>query len=102
MQTCFGTVRWLLCKIARSRILSQPNCVIEDGVLNREPVITGEALHRAVFEDMDIVFKTRIKNVMWCEVADDSVVVIKFRPVKAGNSVEDKIEMTLNLFEGLL
>jgi hypothetical protein len=28
------------------------------------------------------------------EVADDSVVVMKFRPVKPGNSVEDKTGMT--------
>ena len=27
---------------------------------------------------------------MRCEVADDSVVVMKSRPVKAGNSLEDK------------
>ena len=32
-----------------------------------------------------------------CEVADESVVVMKFRPVKAGNSVEDKTGMTLYL-----
>ena len=32
----------------------------------------------------------------WCEVADEPVVVIKFRPVKAGNSVEDKTEMTID------
>ena len=38
MQTCFGIVRRLLCKIARSQILIQPNYVLEDGVLNREPV----------------------------------------------------------------
>ena len=31
---------------------------------------------------------------MRCEVADDSVVVMKSRPVKAGNSVEDKTETT--------
>ena len=31
---------------------------------------------------------------MRCEVADDSVVVMKFRPVKAGNSVEDKTGTT--------
>ena len=28
-----------------------------------------------------------------CEVADEPVVVMKFRPVKAGNSVEGKTEM---------
>jgi len=30
---------------------------------------------------------------MWCEVADDPVVVSKSRPVKAGNSLEDKTAM---------
>ena len=30
----------------------------------------------------------------WCEVADDPVVVIKFRPMKASNGVEDKTGMT--------
>jgi hypothetical protein len=34
---------------------------------------------------------------MHCGMADDSVVVIKFRPVKAGNSVEEKTGMTLYL-----
>jgi len=29
-----------------------------------------------------------------CEVADESVVVMKSQPMKAGNSVEDKTEMT--------
>jgi len=31
---------------------------------------------------------------MRCEVADDSVVVIKSRPMKAGNSLEDKTGAT--------
>ncbi len=31
---------------------------------------------------------------MHCGMADESVVVIKFRPVKAGNSLEDKTGMT--------
>ena len=39
--------------------------------------------------------KERSKDVlMQWEVADDSVVVLKFRPVKPGNSVEDKTGMT--------
>ncbi len=29
-----------------------------------------------------------------CEVADDPVVVLKLRPMKAGNSLEDKTEVT--------
>lgn len=37
----------------------------------------------------------------WCEVADEPVVVMKSRPVKAGNSVEDKTEMTIGLFNGV-
>ena len=45
---------------------------------------------------VDMVIKGRPKNTVWCEVADDSVVVMKFRPVKAGNGVEDKIETTLS------
>jgi len=32
---------------------------------------------------------------MVCEVADEPVVVKKFRPVKAGNRVEDKTGMTV-------
>ena len=31
---------------------------------------------------------------MRCEVADEPVVVMKSRPVKPGNGVEDKTEMT--------
>lgn len=31
---------------------------------------------------------------MRCKVADEPVVVMKFRPVKPGNGVEDKIETT--------
>ena len=34
------------------------------------------------------------ENTMRCEVADEPVVVKKSRPVKPGNSVEDKTEMT--------
>ena len=34
---------------------------------------------------------------MRCEVADESVVVMKFRPVKAGNSVEGKTGMICSL-----
>ena len=35
-------------------------------------------------------------------MADDSVVVMKFQPVKAGNSVEEKTETTFGLSKGLL
>ena len=37
---------------------------------------------------------------MRCEVADESVVVMKFRPVKPGNSVEGKTGMTCSLVWG--
>ena len=35
-------------------------------------------------------------------MADDSVVVMKSQPVKAGNRLEDKTEMILDLFKKLL
>ena len=34
---------------------------------------------------------------MWCEVADDPVVVSKSRPEKPGNRVEEKTAMTSGL-----
>jgi hypothetical protein len=37
---------------------------------------------------------------MRCEVADDSVVVLKSRPKKPGNGVEDKTGTTHGLFMG--
>lgn len=43
--------------------------------------------------DREIQEETRGRP-MRCEVADESVVVLKFRPVKAGNRLEDKIGMT--------
>ena len=36
---------------------------------------------------------------MWCEVADDPVVVSKSRPVKPGNRVEEKTAMTSGLVQ---
>jgi len=37
---------------------------------------------------------------MRCEVADESVVVMKFRPMKAGNSLEGKTGTTCSLSAG--
>ncbi len=37
---------------------------------------------------------------MQCEVADESVVVMKSRPVKAGNRLEGKTGMTWHLLSG--
>jgi hypothetical protein len=37
--------------------------------------------------------KSKDLPIQW-EVADDSVTVLKFRPMKPGNSVEDKTGMT--------
>ncbi len=36
---------------------------------------------------------------MLCRVADDSVVVIKFRPMKASDGMEEKTGMTLHLLQ---
>jgi len=66
--------------------------VIEDGVTHRELVLTGEALHRLLVTRRFGQEETQDRN--GCEVADDSVVVKKFRPLKPGNSVEDKTGMT--------
>lgn len=42
--------------------------------------------------------KTKVKDhMMLCRVADESVVVIKFQPVKACKGVEEKTGMTLYL-----
>jgi len=38
---------------------------------------------------------------MRCEVADESVVVMKSRPVKAGNSLEGKTGTTCRLVDGV-
>jgi hypothetical protein len=43
-------------------------------------------------------FKRQLKKwPMWCEVADDPVVVNKSRPEKPGNRVEEKTAMTSDL-----
>ena len=35
-----------------------------------------------------------IRGLCWCEVADEPVVVLKARPMKASNGVEDKTKPT--------
>ena len=37
-----------------------------------------------------------IQDLCWCEVADEPVVVIKFRPLKASNGVEGKTGMIIS------
>lgn len=47
-------------------------------------------------------FKRRLKVYCRCEVADEPVVVIKARPMKASNGVEDKTKPTINtMFDGV-
>ncbi len=72
--------------------------MLEDAIVHREFALTGEALHLYLpfavdwwVRKVQEVTQGRPKR---CEVADDSVVVLKSRPVKAGNSVEGKIGMT--------
>ena len=72
--------------------------VIEDGVVYREPEGNWGSLVSSWFlwsksqvrkaQEETQVLSTR------CEVADDSVVVMKSRPEKAGNSLEDKAGTT--------
>ena len=76
--------------------------MIEGVAGHREPVLTGEALHRsgqAVGPDREAQEETQGRT-KWCEVADDSVVVMKFRPMRAGNRLEDKTGMTHGLVLG--
>jgi len=71
--------------------------VLEDAITHRAFALTGEASY--LFSEFGIrMDKERSKDVlMQWEVADDSVVVLKFRPMKPGNSVEDKTGMTWRL-----
>jgi hypothetical protein len=85
-------------KIARSPIPDQPRNVLEDAIVHREFALTGEALHMFLLYAADC-WDRKVQEVTQgrpkrCEVADDSVLVLKSRPVKAGNSVEGKIGMT--------
>jgi hypothetical protein len=74
--------------------------VIEGGVVHREPEVTGEALYRSVQSaDREIQEATQGRTKR-CEVADESVVVTKSRPEKAGNSLEEKTGTTCGLFAG--
>ncbi len=91
--------------IAQSPIPGQTRGVIEDAVVHREPEVTGEALHRLSVPSGRVLGKQRHKgrpeaSAMRCEVADESVVVMKSRPVKAGNSLEGKTGTTRRLVGG--
>jgi hypothetical protein len=74
--------------------------VIEDAAVYRESEVTGEALYRSVqAADREIQEETqgRAKR---CKVADDSVVVMKSRPEKAGNRLEEKTGTTRGVVRG--
>ena len=76
--------------------------MIEGGAVYGEPGLTGEALHRSGQRsgpDREVQEETRGRT-RRCEVADDSVVVRKFRPMRAGNSLEDKTGTTHSLVCG--
>jgi hypothetical protein len=62
--------------------------VFEDGIAHRVFALTGEASYSS-FQDRKHQGEIR-DNPMQCEVAEESVVVLKFRPVKSGNRVEGK------------
>ena len=74
--------------------------MIEDAVACRESEVTGEALYRSVqVADREIQEETQGRTKR-CEVADESVVVTKSRPEKAGNSLEEKTGMTCSVVCG--
>ena len=43
------------------------------------------------------VYQEETQDTRWCEVADESVVVSKARPMKPSNGVEDKTKLTNNI-----
>ena len=68
--------------------------MFEDAIAHREYALTGEALHCfRILRNREAQGEIQGGSKR-CEVADDSVVVMKSRPVKPGNSVEDKTGMT--------
>jgi hypothetical protein len=74
--------------------------VIEGGVVHRESEVTGEALYRSVpSADRETQEETQGRTKR-CKVADESVVVMKSRPEKAGNSLEEKTGTTRGLVRG--
>ena len=74
--------------------------MIEGGVAHREPEVTGEALYRSVpSADSEIQEETQGRTKR-CKVADESVVVMKSRPEKAGNSLEEKTWTTRGQVRG--
>jgi hypothetical protein len=74
--------------------------VKEGGVVHRESEVTGEALYRsAQSADSENQEGTQGRTKR-CKVADESVVVTKSRPEKAGNSLEEKTGMTHGLVRG--
>ena len=72
----------------------------EGGVVHRESEVTGEALYRSVqLADSETQEETQGRPKR-CKVADESVVVTKSRPEKAGNSLEEKTGTTRGQVRG--
>jgi len=68
--------------------------VLEDGIIHRDRKLTGEAQQGSQRKGILPDEKRFKKGRMPCRVADEPVVVMKFPPMKPGNGVEDKTEMT--------
>jgi len=67
-----------------------------DGFRFRQAGLTGEARHHP-YERIGPNKWRHKGGTKWCGVADESVVVINFRPMKAGNRLEEKTGRTLHL-----
>lgn len=61
-------------------------------LLTGKSVVTGGSLAHSLYSRR--THQEVTQDVCECEVADEFVVVMKFRPVKPGNSVEEKTGMT--------
>ena len=72
--------------------------MLEDAVARRGSVVTGEVSYRSArIREAQGVTQGRL---MRCEKSDESIVVMKSRPMKAGNRLEDKTGTTGGLFAG--
>ena len=75
---------------------SVPILCLRVAFLTGDRLVTGEAWH-LFLKNQELSSQEEAQGWQWCEVADDPVVVLKLRPVKAGNRLEGKTGVTATL-----
>ena len=72
--------------------------MFEGGISNRDRCSNrGSLASFPVFFLLGAQGQEVIQDLCWCEVADEPVVVMKFRPLKASNGVEGKTGMIISI-----